>query len=206
MEQNHQIPLILTTLFRRYHVVLLFLILPTVLKSEVPFEAHQFTFGVIPVFSYDADLGFKYGAVMNFFDYAPKQTDYTQYLLLRLTSTTRNTLNIQSVLETEHLIPGTTTFIEAGYTNDQKLDFFGFNGGESIYRNNYEEEESPEFLTDNFYTLNRKLIRLRTDIQKHVGANWRTLTGITFNHFILQSNKGFTPTLYDKYYDWGIIV
>lgn len=168
-------------------------------------DQHQLRFGVIPVSSYDADLGLKYGAVVNLFDFTPKADDYSQYLLVRLTHTTRNTLNFQSVLESERIFPNTITLLEGGYTNDQRLDFFGFNGIESIYNSNYIDSDSPDFIDRNFYSLNRKLIRTRCDVQKKTGTKFRILLGATFSKFILKSNKTVVNTLYDNYNKWGII-
>ncbi|MDA3930889.1 MAG: hypothetical protein PF541_18220 [Prolixibacteraceae bacterium] len=189
------------------HILIWGLLLFTIqIQAQQKALKHNYNLGVIPVSSYDADLGFKYGAVVNLFDYAPQKADYSQYLLLRLTNTTRNTLNIQSVFESEQLIPNATTIIEAGYTNDQKLNFYGFNGIESNYNPNIENSKSAEFIHQNFYTLDRKLIRFRADIQKNISQNWRTLTGITFSKFILQSNsEENSTTLYDNYLNWGII-
>lgn len=162
-------------------------------------------FGVIPVLSYDADLGLKYGAIINLFDYKAKKADYSQYLLLRLSNTTRNTLNIQSLFESESLIPNATTFIEAAYINDQKLGFYGFNGIESNYNTKYKNSNSEKFINQNFYTLNRKLLRFRADIQTNLNSNWRALTGITYSKFILISNKENASSLYDNYVNWGIV-
>ena len=151
-------------------------------------EKHKYMFGAIPVLSYDADLGLKYGAVLNFFDFKPHDTDYSQYLVLRGTYTTRNTLNIQGIFESDRLIKNATTFIEAAYTNDQKLGFYGFNGFESNYNPLLIQPKSQFFLNKNFYSLNRKLLRFRFDVQKNIVAQWRVLSGLTFNRYFIGSN------------------
>lgn len=172
-------------------------------------DKSHLTFGVIPVFSYDADLGLKYGAVLNLFD--SKYSDYPnydQYLNLKLSHTTRNTLNLQALFESSTLFPNATTFLEATYTNDQKLDFFGFNGIETIVNADWRNPSHSNFRNKNFYSIDRKLIRLRADVQKNLIDNkLRFLTGITFNNvmFNFPEEENANNTLYQNYIDWGLI-
>lgn len=168
-------------------------------------EKHKYSMGVIPVLSYDADLGLKYGAVLNFFDFKPHDTDYSQYLVLRGTYTTRNTLNIQGIFESDRLIKNATTIIEAAYTNDQKLGFYGFNGFESNYNPLLIQAGNQQFIDKNFYTINRNLLRFRFDVQKNIFSQWRVLSGLTFSRYFLGSNNEGQPTLYDYYQQWGIV-
>ena len=88
----------------------------------------RFKIGGIPVLSYDADLGLKYGAVVNLFDYGDSKypPNFEQYLMLRLTNTTGGTANLQALLESESLIKNAKVLAEASYIIDKKLDFFGF--------------------------------------------------------------------------------
>ena len=132
-------------------------------------EKNKVSFGVIPVFSYDADLGLKYGAVINIFDSKINDyPNYDQYLNLKLSYTTRNTLNLQGLFESIKLIPNTTTFLEATYTNDQKLDFLGFNGIESIINRQFSDPDNPNFIANQYFNIDRKLIRLRADVKKNL--------------------------------------
>ena len=168
-------------------------------------EKHKYSMGVIPVLSYDADLGLKYGAVFNFFDFKPHDTNYSQYLIFRGTYTTRNTLNIQSFFESDRLIKNASTIIEASYTNDQKLGFYGFNGFESNYMPLLIQPQSQFFLNKNFYSLNRTLLRFRFDVQKNIVSQWRVLSGLTYSRYFIASNNKRQATLYDYYQQWGIV-
>jgi len=178
-------------------------------QEENNSNTKQYSVGIIPAFAYDADLGLKYGAVINLFDYKKEAyPDYHQYLLLRLTNSTRNTLNLQSVYESNKLIPAATTFLEAGYTNDQKMDFFGFNGIEAIYNNSFTEPKNELFINKNYYAHQRKLIRLRADVQKNLwGDELRLLTGFTFNKYMLKAfqQEDYTSSLYDDFIEWNVI-
>ncbi|MBN1767569.1 MAG: hypothetical protein JW842_03580 [Prolixibacteraceae bacterium] len=168
-------------------------------------EKHHYRAGVIPVCSYDADLGLKIGAVFNLFEFRQNQQDYSQYLILRSTYTTSNTLNLQVLLESASLIKNATSYIEASYTHDRYLDFYGFNGIESVYFASQDNVQDPLSKPGNFYSLNRKLLRLRWDVQKQVFGQWYFLGGLTCRNFRLESNAQNTPTLFDLYEQWGII-
>ena len=100
------------------------------LKNDSIKKRSRFKIGGIPVFAYDADLGLKYGAVINLFDFGDDKIppNFEQYLMLRLTNTTRGTVNLQALLESESLINNTKVLAEASYIIDKRLDFFGFNG------------------------------------------------------------------------------
>ena len=62
-----------------------------------------------------SDLGFKYGAVINLFDFGDTKfpPHYEQYLYIKLTNTTKGTLNLQALLESETLIKKAKVFAEA---------------------------------------------------------------------------------------------
>jgi hypothetical protein len=196
----------------------LLFVFPVLVSSNEPFlndttKTSRYKFGVIPVLSYDADLGIKYGGVINLFDYGQTKVppNFEQYLMLRLTNTTNGTLNLQGLLESETLINKAKVLAEASYIVDKKLDFFGFNGTNSIYNQAFENQGSPEYLNPVFYSHQRNFLRLRFDIQPYIsGSKLRLLTGITFNQFNNTSAnpKNETPnesSLYEKYIDWGII-
>jgi hypothetical protein len=183
------------------------------LKKDTSQNKSRYKIGGIPVFSYDADLGLKYGAVINLFDYGERNQppDFEQYLLLRLTNTTKGTLNLQALLESETLINNATVLAEASYTVDKSLDFFGFNGTKANYNNAFENQGNPEFISRVFYAHERKFLRLRFDVQPYIaGSKLRLLAGFTYNYFEISpaKPKGGTsvePALFERYIDWEII-
>ena len=181
-----------------------------------------YTFGLIPALAFDADLGIKYGGVINIFDYGETQLPphYEQYLFIKLTNTTKGTLNLQALLESETLIKRAKVFAEAGFMVDRNLDFFGFNGTNASFHNEFIDDESNEYKNSLFYAHHRNFLRLRFDIQKYLSGNkLRLLTGLTFNHYATSparndhnnSNNGQIPgtvpepALFEKYIEWGII-
>jgi hypothetical protein len=182
----------------------------------------RYSFGVIPALAFDSDLGFKYGAVVNLFDYGETKfpPHYEQYLFVKLTNTTKGTLNLQALLESETLINKAKVLAEASYLVDRKLDFFGFNGTDAVYNPEFTDSESDAFQNNFFYAHHRNFLRLRFDVQKYLtGSRFRLLTGFTFHHFGISpareerkdkgdnsSSDGFQhPTLFENYNNWGII-
>lgn len=187
-----------------------------------PERKSRYAFGVIPALAFDSDLGLKYGAVFNFFDYGENSHPplYQQYLFVKLTNTTKGTLNLQALLESETLINKAKVLAEASYFIDRKLDFLGFNGTDAIYKMDFVTPESAGFKNSFFYAHHRNFLRLRFDVQKYIAeSRLRLLTGFTFHHFGISparenrkeknenlSSDGFQhPTLFEYYNNWGII-
>src|SRR6056297_758166 len=129
--------------------------------------AERFQWGIIPAASFDADLGFRYGAVVNIFDYGqkPHTPFYDQYLFLRFTNSTGGTLLAQALLESDKIIRGAKVFSEVSYIDDSRLDFYGFNGRNAKIQKNIFWGENQIELHNDFYTKKRSMLRLRTDIQ-----------------------------------------
>lgn len=208
-----------------FHTLLLFfpfLGVAQELEEYKPERKSRYAFGVIPALAFDSDLGLKYGAVFNFFDYGENNLPphYQQYLFVKLTNTTKGTLNLQALLESETPINKAKVLAEASYLVDRKLDFFGFNGTETVYSAEFTEPENAGFKNNFFYAHHRNFLRLRFDVQKYLaGSRLRLLTGFTFNHFNISPAReerkdnndnpysdGFQhPTLFEYYNNWGII-
>lgn len=180
------------------------------------------TFGGVPAIAYDSDIGFKYGAVVNFYHFGDGSTypKYRHSLYLEWSRTTKGSGINQFTYDSEYLIPGIRVSAEASLLTEQALDFYGFNGYESFYTHNYEDSENPEYISRMFYRLDRKLGKIRTDFYGPImGKKIRWLAGLeyTSNNIgtvnIDKLNKGKsedkmlpdTALLYDKYVSWGVI-
>jgi hypothetical protein len=131
--------------------------------------------------------------------------------MVRITNTTKGTLNAQALLESETLIPKSKVLAEASYFVDQELDFFGFNGANALYHKAF-AESGEAFFSDAFYSHHRSLLRLRFDVQKYItDSRFRFLSGFTFNRFLtepvenVENSAGQTATLFGNYIDWGLI-
>lgn len=175
----------------------------------------RFTWGIIPAAAFDSDLGFKYGAVFNLFDHGGHQKPplFDQYLYIKLTNTTKGTLNAQAVFESKSLINNATLILEASYMKDKKMDFFGFNGLNAIYHPALNNPSGPDFAGKFFYAHERDLLRLRADLQKNLmDDKLRLLTGFSHNRFSIEpvseetaGSETYGTSLFENYKTWNIV-
>ncbi len=180
------------------------------------------TFGVVPAIAYDSDIGFKYGGLVNFYEYGDGST-YPQYrhsLYLEWSRTTKGSGINQFIYDSEYLIPNIRLTAEASLLTERALDFYGFNGYNAYYNDNYELEDSPEYKSRLYYRHDRELLRIKTEFQGQIlGRKFRWLGA--FLHYGIDAspvdienlNEGKSEDeklplnvgLYDDYIDWGII-
>jgi hypothetical protein len=178
--------------------------------------------GGVPVVAYDTDIGFKYGVVLNLYDYwngsiYPK---YRHNINLEWSRTTKGSGINQFLYDSEYLIPGIRVTAEASLLSEQALDFYGFNGANSYFNPAFSDDMSSEYISRVYYRHERKLARFKLDLQGSViGRELRWLAG--WEHFghkigtvdIEKLNKGQeeadklpdVPLLFHKYVNWGII-
>lgn len=168
----------------------------------------KYVWGGVPIVSFDADIGFRYGANLNLYrfdDTCSQSKNYSENLFLRGFNSTTNSFQIQAVYETDNLFKKSKTYIETSYMNDLSYSFYGFNGDETIYDSKYETKQHPEFLHVKFYQIHRKSLRIRFDYQHYLTSkNFRLLTGFTFNHIqnITDTNQ---TTLFNTYNELELI-
>ena len=169
-----------------------------------------FSFGALPAISFDSDLGFQYGALVNFYLYG-KGSHFPKYdhsIYMELSTYTKGTTIARLRYDSEILIPRVRTTVDISYVSDQLSDFYGFNG----YQSNYD----PVLVTNSnhlFYKYEKDMFRAKADFQGYFGDSklgWEA--GYTFYHFKLDtvnnSRLGITKTgetLFEKYKNWGLI-
>lgn len=178
--------------------------------------------GLLPTITYNTDLGFQYGLLTNFYYYGngdiyPK---YYHSIFLEISRFTRGKGVFRLFYDSKYLIKGIRTTFDIGYFPDQTLNFYGFNGYQSVYNTNWEDDKNKYYKTRIFYKHKRNLLRGKIDIQgntKFKNINWAT--GLFINNIDIETtdrkklNKGQkkskilpdTTTLYDEYVSWGII-
>ena len=145
-----------------------------------------FSFGGVPVVAYDADVGFKYGAVVNlyWFGDGSRYPKYDHSLYLEWSRTTRGNGINQITYDTDKLIPGIRSFFEASYLTEKNLDFYGFNGYQAVFDYDYENPDIPSEGTNPnrmYYRHSRKLLRIKADFQGEIiGQKLRWLGGVAY--------------------------
>jgi hypothetical protein len=178
---------------------------------------------LLPVVAYDADLGFQYGGLVNFFNYGDGSTypAYKHSIYVEVSRYTRGSGVNQLLYDSKYLLPKKIRITaEINYLTEQALDFYGFNGYRAAYFPDFEDQNSSHYISRMFYRHERNTFRLVADFQGQIRENkLRWLAG--FSHFnvavgkvdIDKLNDGRDPEdmlpdtagLYDKYVDWGII-
>ena len=93
-------------------------------KAKTGFSINPF-----PVVGYDADIGFKYGALAYLYWYGDgsRYPLYNHSVYLEWSRTTKGNGINQITYESDRLIPGIRSLFEVSYLTEKSLDFYGFN-------------------------------------------------------------------------------
>ena len=181
-------------------------------------------FGVLPVVGFNSDIGFQYGGLVDLYNYGdgslyPK---YFHSLYFEVSRTTKGGGINQFFYDSEKLIHGFRVTADVTYLTEKALNFYGFNGYESVYNPKWEDDSqnSAIYKTRMFYRHERKLLRLGVDLTKALSLKhlyWLAGVGFfstkTASVDLEKLNKGLSggnalpdvPGLYDEYVSWGII-
>jgi len=192
-------------------IVLVFCFFVSVLSAVSQKNRKQgLTFGALPAVSYDSDLGFQYGALINFYLYGntARFPKYDHSLYLELSTYTKGTTIARVRYDSEELIPKVRTTFDVSYVTDQMSDFYGFNGFQSIY--------DPMLVTSSnrlFYKNQKNMFRAKADFQGYFGeSKFGWIAGYSFYHFAVDTVnirklniEKIGETLFEKYKNWGLI-
>jgi len=181
-------------------------------------------FGALPILGYDSDMGFQYGALANIYYYGDGST-YPQYFhsfYFEVSRYTKGTGINQFFFDSKKLIPKVRVTADVTYLTEKALNFYGFNGYESVYNHPWEndKEDSSIYKTRMFYRYQRDLLRIGADFQGkffHPSLLW--LAGFTYLQIhtgpvnVDKLNKGVKESkklpdvsgLYHEYVNWGIL-
>lgn len=176
--------------------------------------------GALPTISYDSDLGFQYGALVEFFNYGDgsKYPDFLDHTYTEVSRYTKGSGVYRFMYESNHLIPGVQMITDLSYLPDQASQFYGFNGYEAVFNKDWMDDElpAPPYRTRMFYRFERNQFRFKNDfIGKLSGDHLKWNAGFAFQHFenssvdIEKLNKGkednllptvdSVPGLYERY-------
>jgi hypothetical protein len=181
-------------------------------------------FGGFPVLGFDSDMGFQYGALANIYYYGDGST-YPQYFhsfYFEVSRYTKGTGINQFFFDSKKLIPKVRVTADITYLTEKALNFYGFNGYESVYNHPWEndKEDSLIYKSRVFYRYQRDLLRIGADFQgKFFHKNLLWLAGFTYLNIhtgpvnVDNLNKGVkeskklphVPGLFDEYEKWGVL-
>lgn len=182
------------------------------------------SFGALPAVSFDTDLGFQYGALVNLYDFGDgiRYPKYNHSLYFEVSRFTKGSGHNRFYYDSDRLIKGLQTSVDLSFLTDQSYDFYGFNGYDAIVNSDWIDDTKPDdiYKTRIFYKYGRKMFRLKVDLLgKLAGDNLKWTGGINLLNFDISSvdldklNDGKNvdeilpdvPGLYEKYQNWGII-
>ncbi len=180
------------------------------------------TFGALPAITFDSDLGFQYGGVVNLYHYGDGSTYpvYKQSIYAEVSRYTKGSGINRLFYDSKYLIPGIRVTSDLSYLTDQASDFYGWNGNETKYNPEWVDDKSSQYVSRVFYKYDRKLARFSTDFQgKLYGNKLYWALGVAIYNFEIGSvdidklNRGKSGSnklpdtlgLYDKYVSWGLI-
>ena len=92
-------------------------------------------FGPLPVVAFDADRGFQYGALLNIYNFGDGSTypNPKSWWYIEASAYTGGTWNLYLNYDNREIFNNTRLSICTNYSNESALDFYGFNGYQSIY-------------------------------------------------------------------------
>ena len=180
------------------------------------------TFGALPAITFDSDLGFQYGGIVNLYHYGDGSTYpvYRHSIYTEVSRFTKGSGINRLFYDSKYLIPGIRVTSDVSYLTDQASDFYGWNGNETQYNPEWVDDGEPQYVSRVFYKYDRKLTRFSTDLQGQLyGKKVLWALGLACYNFEIGSvdlsklNRGKNggdklpdvPGLYDRYVSWGLI-
>ncbi|MBK3519550.1 Omp85 family outer membrane protein [Carboxylicivirga marina] len=193
-------------------------------QKDSSYVKEGFTFGLLPAISFDSDLGFQYGGLTNLYWYGDGSNypDYNHSLYVEYSEYTAGSTLMRLYYDSPALFKGIRTTADVTYFRDLAMDFYGFNGNDAVYNKNWEDSDSPDYLSRVFYRHHREMFRIMTNFKGkiiHDSPQWQWMAGLVYFDFNIGSvdlerlnkNKDDDDKLpeidgiYDKYLDWNIL-
>ncbi len=159
--------------------------------------------GALPATTYDSNLGFQYGALVEFFNYGNPSVypDFLDHTYTEVSRFTKGSGIYRMMYESNHLIGKAYLCVDLSYLPDKAYDFYGFNGYESVFNNNWMKDlDDGSYRSRMFYRLERNQFRIKADLQGKIsGEHLKWGAGFAFQNFSVGSvdidrlNKGKDP-------------
>jgi hypothetical protein len=210
---------------KTFSVLLISMLVLSVYAQEKKVKTGWKFGGALPATTFDSDLGFQYGALVEFFNYGDgsKYPEFFDHTYTEVSRFTKGSATYRFMYESNHLIPGVESITDLSYLPDKASFFFGYNGYESVYNKLWEDDASTNSLyrTRMFYRFERNQFRFKNDFQgKLSGDHIKWSAGFAFQNFSNSSvnidklNKGKKvklpavadqPGLFERYQTLGLI-
>jgi len=179
-------------------------------------------FGVLPALGYDSNLGLLYGGIINLFDYGngERYPDYNHNIYFQLSAYTQGSMDGILYFDSYSLIPNKHFTGRLSYNRNRAYPFYGFNGKQTVYNSDFENDSKTGFLSEIFYKNDRELIKGDAILQDKFGdSDFNWMAGLDLGYYntavvdVDHLNDGKndsdkikdTTTLYENYINWGLI-
>lgn len=155
--------------------------------------------GALPAISFDSNLGFQYGALADFYNYGNPTIypEYYDHIYIEVSRYTKGSGINRLMFESNHIIPGVEWVLDLSYLPDLANHFYGFNGYESVFNNNWMDDKEDGYRSAMFYRFERNQLRFKNDFQGRLaGDNIKWNAGFALQNFKISSvdidrlNKG----------------
>lgn len=164
-------------------------------------------FGPLPVVAFDADRGFQYGALLNIYNFGDGSSypNPKSWWYIEASAYTGGTWNLYLNYDNREIFDNTRLSICTNYSNESAMDFYGFNGYQSIYTyalDNFFENNPDEFTFDSstkkgekaqtkfdngkgkapngFYRYSRQSFKAKADLTGKIAKNFFWEAGYSF--------------------------
>lgn len=161
----------------------------------------------LPVFSYNTDLGFQFGATTDIYDYGKDPALYPEYrhkFHAQVSQYTKGQTLVYIEYDSSHLIPDIRFSASATTQIDPLYNFYGFGGDVTTYDRACDRSNGFAF-----YNYKRSMIRVMANFQGQVRDNLSWAAGLSFWHYIHEDldfgNYDPEYTLYHQYREYGLI-
>ena len=157
-------------------ILLLFLFFSFVhnLSAQDQDVKEGWNFGALPAITFDTDLGFQYGGLINLYDYGDGSgyPNYNHSIYLEWSRFTKGSGINRFYYDSDELIPGIQTSVDISYLSDRAYDFYGFNGYDAVVNDDWFDDEAPTevYKTRMFYKYDRKMFRLKLIFRENYQA------------------------------------
>jgi outer membrane protein assembly factor BamA len=209
---------------KKFCSALLFFVVISGITAQDEVIKTGWNFGAVPTITFDTDLGFQYGALVDLYHYGDgsRYPVYNHKLYFEVSRFTKGSGINRFYYDSDRLIKGLQTSVDLSYLSDQAYDFYGFNGFDAVFNPDWVDDSQPDevYISRMYYKYDRKLFRFKIDLQGKIsGEKLKWAAGVNMLNFKIGSvdleklNKGkegdeILPDvdgLYEKYLDWGII-
>lgn len=154
------------------------------------------SFGVMPAFSYNNDMGFLLGALAQVYDYGDGTVypNYRHKFMANLNVYSRGAKQVSLDYDSKYLIPGKRVTASLSYMDNPLYGFYGFNGAISPYHADLDLCKSVDGTEGiAFYANHQRQLNAKLDLQGRVADNLTWIGGAIY------SWQRFTDTAFRVY-------